>query len=248
MSFEQALDRQPKPGDQRGKTMKHILSILVFSAVVLTVTTTAQGGIVSLSDKATTASTPNSLAAGSLESNSKLYVFAEAQQVTLAGSITTDIAQPGTYSWFFPSLLASSSGTIAAGTVVDSYLLHFDPKGTPKWWKPKKISAGVTFDTPILGIEVLSSSLAATDSPLGLPGTTYESGSGRGVEAFLQDRITLSADLRTITADFRNASSVDEIRIITASAVPEPATCLLGVIGLVVFGWHRRRAHGRRDG
>jgi hypothetical protein len=89
---------------------------------------------------------------------------------------------------------------------------------------------------------VLGPALSASDSIVGLPGTTYPTGDGsRGLGLLPQDIINITADQLSVTLAVAAGAGIDQVRVIVA--VPEPnsvALLALTVIGLV--GWRRRRA------
>ncbi|HEY4310200.1 MAG TPA: PEP-CTERM sorting domain-containing protein [Pirellulales bacterium] len=186
---------------------------------------------------------PANVTPGNLESDKRIRVFAEQQHLTLAHDLAVDITVPGTSpAGGVPNL---SIGSIAAGTLVDSYLLHFDDAGTPG--DPVHITGSIAFSDDILGIIVLAQSLDGTDAYPGLTTTIYPFGdAARGLELHDgngSDSITFSTDLHTIALDFHNIKNTDEVRVITASTVPEPSTFALTVVaGLGLFLWLRRRS------
>lgn len=132
-------------------------------------------------------------------------------------------------------------GTIAAGTRVNSYLLHFDTELE----QSVQASGSVTFDESILGLAVLPATLLGSDGLTGLAGVMYPQGDQRGFELEQTgeggglDSVTLSTDRRTVSFDLRNGTRVDQVRVITA--VPEPAAIVLFAIGAGVFTVGRRR-------
>src|SRR5205823_6222602 len=102
-----------------------------------------------------------------------------------------------------------SPGSISAGTLVNSFTLHFDVVGTRPNKKALQALGSITFDQPILGIMVLSQSENDTNSMLGRAGVTYSNGSRHGLElnpgGTGSDFITCSDDLRTVFVDLHNA-------------------------------------------
>lgn len=186
---------------------------------------------------------PTNLSTGAWQSDTQIQAFDEAQDLTLSQAINIDISTPGTSPNASTSNL--SPATIAAGTVVNSYALHFDVDGAPPVGDAYELTGSITVSDPIIGLIVLSNSLTATNSILGIPGDTYPFGSDYGLElnpagGGTSDIITLGSDDHTVTVDWRDASSADNIRIITE--VPEPGTEMawLGLAACVVFGWKRR--------
>ena len=128
---------------------------------------------------------------------------------------------------------------LGAGTRVDSYFVHYDVASGNQ-----TNSGSVTFDTDILGVLVYATTIDASDGTLGAPGTVYVPGGtdpNRGMD-FGPDAFTLSADLRTLAFSLReNSNRLDQVRIVVASAAPEPDTVLLFGAGLIGLGLLRRR-------
>ncbi len=129
---------------------------------------------------------------------------------------------------------------ISAGTTVSSYLLHFDPVGSPT---VGLISTGsITFDTDILGLIFTGTALGNTDGVLGSATTTYTGTFNRALELVspppgTADIVTISADRRTLTFSLQTSTGQDHLRVVTA-AVPEPNPALLlgmGVCCLLVL-------------
>jgi hypothetical protein len=98
------------------------------------------------------------------------FAYDEGQNVALTAPLTLDAHGEGAYS--VPSDL--NGGTVPAGTIVDSHLVHADdtpniPIGT------NIITDGVmTFDTPVLGVVASDANLVASDF-LGNSATTFAS-------------------------------------------------------------------------
>lgn len=216
-----------------------ILYAMLFALAVCS--NSVRANIVNVTGDVVLATPPTDISEGNWESDTQIRAFAEQQNVTLQQGLTVDISQPGESDATNPNL---STATIPAGTVVDSYLVHFDPVGQPT--SRVSLSGSLTFDEPILGVIALGDSLDDSDAAVGLPSvTTYSSGPGRGLE-FVQeddnDSLTLGAyqsGLQTVTCGLRSTTSVDEFRVITA--VPEPAVLAPAVLALCLM--KRRRAH-----
>jgi hypothetical protein len=164
----------------------------------------------------------------------RVHWWNEQQGVTLGTGLVDvlDIVAPGVFGAPFTSAL----GDLAAGTTVSSHYLYFDPLNT------RSAVASFTFDADILGVVVLTSHLAGSDSlRIVAPYPANPSFNARGIE-FGPEHITLGLDRRSITVDLQASSPGDQLRVITA-AVPEPASLLLlgaGLAGLVA----RRRHSG----
>jgi hypothetical protein len=179
-------------------------------------------------------SSPPSVKPGQLTSNTNIFTFQEQSRLSLPTSVAVDITSAGTYA----SNASLTPGTIAAGTLVQSYFLHTDTASGSQMF-----DGSVTFSTPILGVMVLSATLSNSDSTLGAPGTTYPTNdSQRGLELSSdQDHVTLSSDLTTLTVHFFTHGNVDEVRILTAAPVPEPTSLLVAACGVIAFPMAFRR-------
>jgi hypothetical protein len=199
------------------------LTLVVTSLCLLLIPAVVKADIVGVSGQATVVSPPSSVEVGT---GSLSLVFAE-QSVVLPSLLTVDASGPGTYA--SPGSL--TGGTISAGTDVNSYYLHSlgpNPGGSV-------FAGSITFSTPILGVEALDLSLSATNSILGLPTTTYYSGShAQGFELGSQiDSFTISSDGLTLTYLDETFGLPDDLRIITAPAVPEPSSVQLLGMGIL---------------
>src|SRR5207245_457277 len=90
-------------------------------------------------------------------------------------------------------------------------------------------TGSATFDTDVLGVIILDAHLIASNGQLGASGTTYyTSSAGQGYELTglcsgavgAQDRVTVSADRRTVTVCTNVYGAPDDIRIVTRGRVP----------------------------
>jgi uncharacterized repeat protein (TIGR01451 family) len=184
------------------------VAALVASTVVVAganITTTG-GSVIKL------AAAPPSVKLNALENATKVNVFDEAQGKTLTAAVAVDGVNPGTYATF-----PAGTAKIAAGTVVDSHLIHSD---IPSRSYTSRRTGTVTFADDILGVVASTAKLAASDT-LGAPGTLYAGTTQwRGLESSENgwttggDKYTISADRRTITFDIQTLV-MDEIRVIT---------------------------------
>jgi hypothetical protein len=179
--------------------------------------------------------TPNNAAA---ENNTFANLFLERSNHTLASSLAVDFFSPlGSYNGS-----SSSVGSIAAGTIVNSYWLNVDKVGSSS--AVVSYSGQITFQNKILGVIFNNKSrFASSTSVLGNPGTTYPgSGSYGPLEA--TDTFSVTNGGKTLSFSWRVNTNADQMRIITA--VPEPAFYQLGALlaggGLLFFIRRRQQA------
>src|SRR5262245_57738805 len=116
----------------------------VVSGAVTGGTAAADGAFVKLGTAA-----PFSVGADNFQTDN-LYAFDEQQNVTLGSALALDMGGP----------------LLAAGTVISSHLIAFDPLDL------HTVNGSVTFDQPILGVLTRDASLIATNF-LGASNVTY---------------------------------------------------------------------------
>jgi hypothetical protein len=102
---------------------------------------------------------------------------------------------------------------IPLGSIVDSYLLHFDPFGNDPAVS-QTLDFSITFDRPILGV-ILGPNLVQTDERFGLAGTQYPTGGTRGLER--KDQVELSPDRRTLMVHL-TGWRIDQLRVLVEAA------------------------------
>lgn len=204
-------------------------------AALLLVTTAAQAGIVSTTQDIVVIPAPPAATLNTLQ-GPDVFAFSETTNVILGADLAVDINAPGLYS----SAASLTGGTIAAGTAVDSYLLHFDPNVSGPLFIPQGAFGTITFDREILGVIVLDATLDASDSVVGNPGTVYPTGVvGRGLDFGVLDLVRVLDDRRTLLIGALEDINFDQVRIITA--VPEPSTFALCGLALAGLTWVARR-------
>jgi hypothetical protein len=157
-------------------------------------------------------------------------VFLERESVTLA-----------------VALALSDGSSILAGTAVSSYIVHFDPVGTPT--SVYEGHGTITFDRPVLGVIYATNDtstytlLTASDTAVGLGPAFYDADPlQRKLEipqATWQDVVSFSGNV--VTVNLFTTSSMDEVRIITACPVPAPGALALLALGTGLVGWLHRR-------
>ena len=153
-------------------------------------------------------SAPDSVDLDALESDGEIVIFNEVVDLTLQAPLALDATRPQLYN----SLGDLHGGSIAAGAVVNSHLIHFDPVGGGNVTR----SATFVFQSDILGLLVQDAQLDASDAVLGAEGTAYPNGTPRATDLSNGDRITLSGDLRTLSVTLTSAGGLDQIRVITS--------------------------------
>jgi hypothetical protein len=172
--------------------------------------------------------TPGSLAVGAFEDGEFFYLIEEVAGFTNAAPFSAGVM----------------GGVIPAGTTSNFYIIHADPiESTTTYY-----SGTVTFDAPIIGLYVGSSTLNLLDPvvlALGSPVSTYPTGwPNRGLEVGqgFGDSYILSNGNMTLTLNFATGPDVDQLRVVVA-AIPEPATVVLfglGAAALILFRRLRR--------
>jgi prepilin-type N-terminal cleavage/methylation domain-containing protein/prepilin-type processing-associated H-X9-DG protein len=165
---------------------------------------------------------PPSLVLGHCESSS-VQVFPEKQGFTLPSAVSVDITKPGAVS----STGGLSKGSIPAGTVVDCYLMHYEPPNS----QGTVYNVKMPFAAKILGVIVNTTGLRQTDPVFGVSGTAYDEVQGaRGMELG-QEVIEIAADMQAFTADKLYVSGcMEEARIITQA----------GGVGRTSYGMNNR--------
>jgi hypothetical protein len=177
---------------------------------------------------------PTNLRAGGSESNT-LRVFRERLAFKTSGSIPVDFTKVGLYDQVTD--IPTIKPTIPSGTLVNSYILHSDPPGTPADRLHRAATIGFTSD--VLGVEVLSPTLSESQTlQLRNPFALY-AGNASGLElAIHNDHVGDVARLvnaRTVSVSFKTSNQVDEIRVIT-KATTATTTALKGYRMLAADG------------
>ena len=149
------------------------------------------------------------------QQNNNLYAFNQLQNAVLLNNIPAD---------FGPALIA--------GQRFNSHFVFFDPG-------PSRSAIGtVTFNAPILAVLALTAKMNASDASFGVPGVTYDTPAARGLEA-ATDSFSVSGN--TLSLRWTASDPGDYIRVLTASAVPEPASWALMLAGFSLLGAALRR-------
>jgi len=205
--------------------------------VMLGLSSSAFAGIVTTGSVISVATPPADNANGTLTSASLIYVWYEGKTTTASAVTLERDGATGNFNG-----LGGPTSTLAAGSTVDSFLVHFDtPSGTTTLSNAAQQS--ITFNNEILGVILSTVQLGATDTTFGASGTTYTSPNGRGMES--SDLFTISADRRTLTIRSLRvgAAFVDDLRVIVN---PEPGTFALFGLGVLALGGLITRRRKRR--
>ncbi len=187
--------------------------------------------ILSVSGSMEIASAPISFLEGATESSTAIRILDEGTSV-LVGDIAVNAVGPGTHTYS-----AGPPLTISSGSLVHSYIVHFDPDGGVV-----PLLGSVTFDVGefIIGIMTHTPYLDFSDAEVGHPLAVYPTGllEFRAFETLPgTDSVTIAADLNSASFSLIAELGIDQARIIT-TPVPEP-TAWLGV--LLAGGFLTRR-------
>ncbi|MBW2416115.1 MAG: hypothetical protein JRG76_16580 [Deltaproteobacteria bacterium] len=174
-------------------------------------------------------SAPVSFLAGDTESSTEIVILDEGTTL-LPIEIFVNAIGVGLHS--------GSSGApvaIASGTLVHTYLVHFDPAGGVV-----TLSGDVFFDPgeTILGIQTHTPWLDGSDAVVGEATATYPTGllEFRAFETLPgTDTVFIAPGLGSASFTLFAELGIDEARIVTTS-VPAPSSLALLLLGLAAFG------------
>lgn len=187
--------------------LKSILNAAVLG-VSLLVSAQASAAVLSVTGDVTLIAAPGTVSNATPGNNTTMYAFDEIQNFLLGADLVT------------------SSGTILAGTRVNSQMILLNRESGRS---SLELAGAVTFDSMILGLITTTAGLAATDAILGAAGTTYATFFARGLEG--GETLGIAGD--TLSLVLRVTQPGDWLRVVTIAAIPVPAAgfLLLGALG-----------------
>lgn len=167
--------------------------------------------------------------------DNNLYAFNEGQNIVIGSPLSVqDLAGP------------AGAGVLAAGTVVASHYVIFDPLNA------QSIQGNVQFDSAILALIWETADLLASDVLIN-NNVTYLNPSFRGLELAPHpnnDMAWISAS-NEVSVSLVASSPGDVLRVLTAfspgAEIPEPSTVLLAGLGLAGMGLRRWRLNREAD-
>jgi len=172
---------------------------------------------------------PADVSGGALESDTLFRVFEE--KTTTVSGLAVQTASVG------ETLVTATGGSVSAA--VTSFFVHFDRVGGQDAGSAGILDAFLEFDGDIVGIIWQAGDLVATDSLLGLAGTTYTPASIRGYEA--ADSLIFSSLNRVDFSALVDNAKVDSFRVLVADAIPEPGAIAIFGLGLAGLVYTRRK-------
>ncbi|MES2437537.1 MAG: hypothetical protein V4584_00630 [Verrucomicrobiota bacterium] len=148
-----------------------------------------------------------------LENNDHVLVIPERRGVPFNREIRGEIFSPGTLPGEFDGTVRSMEP--AAGKRLSSFLIRYNPVGVISEERFLRFEGEVTFDRPVLAIACQNGPLSHGDAVFSTVGWSDPL---RGIELVQRlnpsDRVTLSADRRTVKVVFYAGASTDDIRVI----------------------------------
>lgn len=165
---------------------------------------------------------PADLGSGKVRNNTPT-LYLERQHATLRETLMLDSdGAVGTYN-------RTGQASLVAGTVVNSYLIHFDPDSDDT-----EVTFQITFEDEIVGVIAETGLLEASDS-LSFADPEFETQAFRGLDS--GDGWTITGDGHTIQFSISDSlAQMDQVRILTRSSlniteVPEPSSLSILTLG-----------------
>ncbi len=171
-----------------------------------------------------------------VRSDTGIALIVERQLATVVENLEVD--SPGT-SGAYLDTSDMPGGTLAASTVVESFLIHGHPVS-----QMLETSVTIEFENEILGVIADTQKLIASDYLASRDPVFGDEQSVRGALEPSDGGWSIQSDGRTIELFFDiSASDLDQIRILTKSSlqlVPEPTTLVLMQVGIAFLPTLRR--------
>ena len=155
---------------------------------------------------------PKSVEIGQFEHDLILCFREKNSSTLLEEDLSLSFGDPGHYH-VYPRW--QDSGSIPAGTSIDSYFVHLDAIGGKK--RPRQ--GTISFDRPILGVVFSRQLILQQNELLGDPRTVYapDRPQSKLSTTLENESVTLSADRRTIRFRWFIRALSDQVRILLAS-------------------------------
>lgn len=218
---------------------------LAIAAGIATMTLNAFAGIHHVSGPAFHITNPNDMKyRADAYGSTNVKFWTERENHPLANDLVVSMWPPVSFPTNVTSHFENNDNKIAAGTMIDSYYLYFDPRSS------ENAVARFRFDMPILGLIsnernnaannhfMLSDYLIDPAVPAGNKSTSHFN--ARGLEIGSNEYVRWIA-ANEIEVHLRASSPGDQIRVIT-QAVPEPASMTALGLGLAALIRRRRKA------
>ncbi len=161
---------------------------------------------------------PPSLAFNVYEDDDIVFLFKEQSGIELTSDVDVDLSPldpPAEQQWGPMPTCEDSPGTIPAGTVVDSYLLHFDPTAGSVW----AYGVEMNFSGDVLGIIITDANMTGSDSECAADGVTYpDSQWSRSFDCHTgrTETVIVSGDMKNVFMDLFVGGVMEQARILVA--------------------------------
>lgn len=156
-----------------------------------------------------------------VRSDDDIFVIPEDYAVTLDKPIDVNISTLGEYA----RVDQLTPDSIPAGEVVRSFILHYHPEQTRPARRAARIAGSIVFDRPVRGVILRHEELWASAGRFS-PRNAGELRQRRQIELSggpAGDKVTLSADLRTLTLNLASPNNTsDLLRVIVDASMPFP--------------------------
>ena len=154
---------------------------------------------------------------GQVIDRDSLLLIPEREGVKMPANLMVNMVEPGTYTARSPWNDTSSRNRIPLRnpTLVDSYLLQYNPGFPSPTSKDQPFRTEIQFDREVIAIIAQKNLLASYDPLLALEGADFSEQHNRGL--YHNDEVVLSADRRTVRVAWDIEDGVDQIRVLVVS-------------------------------